>query len=84
MQDHFHSLKRLFDVLQVVGVMWYVVANYLNNSSSWSFDKIKDVAVHLRTPENVSWDQIFFCCKTSNTGTIGNRATAKGLPTMPW
>ena len=25
----------------------------------------------------------YFCCKTSNIGTIGNRSTAKGLPTMP-
>ena len=30
MQGHFHSLKSLFDVLQVVGV----IRNYLNNSSS--------------------------------------------------
>ena len=30
MQGHFHSLKSLFDVLQVVGV----ICNYLNNSSS--------------------------------------------------
>ena len=25
----------------------------------------------------------FFCCKTLNIGTNGNRATAKGLPTIP-
>ena len=30
MQGHFQSLKSLFDVLQVVGVM----CNYVNNSSS--------------------------------------------------
>ena len=32
--------------------------------------------------ENVRCDQRFFCCKTSYEGTIGNRETAKGLPTI--
>ena len=109
MQGYFHSLKSLFDVLQVVGV----ICNYLNNSSSCSLIKSKtqsfiilenlelsignihtqsvtqnvkitlSVQPHPRTPENVRWDQIFFCCKTSNIGTIGNRETAKDLPSMP-
>ena len=35
-----------------------------------------------RTPENVRCDQIFFCCKAWNIGTIGNIGTAKGLPTI--
>ena len=35
MQGHFHSLKSLFEVLQVVGVIY----NYLNNSSSSSLLK---------------------------------------------
>ena len=30
------------------------------------------------------WPNGFFCCKTTCIGTIGNRATAKGLPTIPW
>ena len=41
------------------------------------------VQPHPRTPENIRCDQIFFCCKTSTMGTIGNRAIAKGLPAMP-
>ena len=26
----------------------------------------------------------FFCYKTSYIGTMGNKTTAKGLPTIPW
>ena len=39
-------------------------------------------STRLRAPENVRYDQIFFFCKTSNIGTIGNIGTAEGLPTI--
>ena len=42
-------------------------------------------SIHTLTLENISCDQMFFFgCKTTCIGTIGNRTTAKGLPTIPW
>ena len=79
MQGYFHSLKSLFDVLQVVGV----ICNYLNVAvhnlrkfgifhrhllkgnihTQFVTQNVKitfSVQPHLRTPEKVGCDQIFF------------------------
>ena len=49
MQGHFHSLKSLFDALQVIGV----ISNYLNNSSSCSL--IKSKALPFSVLENLGF-----------------------------
>ena len=39
---------------------------------------------HTHSWKHQLWPNVFFWLKTTCIGTIGNRTTAKGLPTIPW
>ena len=97
MQGHFYLLKSSLGVLQVVGVICSYLNNSSLQSLVKSETLRGNIHTQFVT-ENVKITfmvqpthallktlgvtKYFFCCKTSNIGTIGNRATAKGLSTI--